>query len=336
MDQPPTFPKFSKLPTELRINIWKIAMPEPQSIIIYSRDRSKESMEAEREGNSQDVFTLQDDLSDSEDEFELNSGEKITMPKRFTWPFELCASYKVPALLHTNFEAREIAMKVYKRSFGHQLHQKPVWFDCSRDTLIMASCGALEMFRSGPFILRQDRANFRKDAEDVRFLALTLTDYLEYDHITYRALKHFKNLNALVIAIDSLGVKQELLRWAISRSVDTDHTEIECYVKGLWAKVMYDTAFRIEYPAFHHWYLSEWMGTTYQTSLQQVESLREQAISARISRHLYKLRKQNLPGFDMIYRTVRDGHALFPPHPRIRDWMSKYLPALDLYGFRLR
>jgi hypothetical protein len=58
MDQPRTFPKFSKLPAEVRIYIWKMVMPGPQSIIVYTRGRSEEIMEAERERNSQDGLTL--------------------------------------------------------------------------------------------------------------------------------------------------------------------------------------------------------------------------------------------------------------------------------------
>jgi hypothetical protein len=165
MDQPRTFPKFSKLPPELRIYIWKMAMPEPQSILIYTRKRSEEIMNAaENERNSLDGLTLQDDLSDG-DERELLPGTKrrsrVPMPKRPTWQYELCASYKVPVLLQTNLEVREIAIKVYKPSFGHQLHQKPVWFDSSRDILIMGSAGVLQTFSQGPFALKQYRKRFR-------------------------------------------------------------------------------------------------------------------------------------------------------------------------------
>jgi hypothetical protein len=340
MDQPQTFPKFSKLPAEVRINIWKMAMPEPQPILIYSRRRSEEIMEAESERNSQDVFTLQDDLSDSEDEWVLIPGRKRrqrwSMPKRPTWPYKLCATYKVPVLLHTNFEAREIAMKAYKLSFGLQLHQKPVWFDSGRDTLVMASCGVLQMFSQGPFALRQHQARFRHDVEDVRCLALPLyTDY-DYDHISDRGLKHFKNLNTLVIITHSHHVWQKISPTPILTMMEMGHQEIDCYVKGIRTKVMNDRVFKIEFPSFQHWQLSDWKGKPYQISLNIVENLRKQAISARISRHLYKLRKQNLPNFDKMYRRVINGDGLFPPCPSIKGWMSKFVPALDLYEFRLR
>jgi hypothetical protein len=94
--------------------------------------------------------------------------------------------------------------------------------------------------------------------------------------------------------------------------------------------------FKIEFPAFQHWQLCEWKGMPYQISLNFVENLRKQATSARSSRHLYKSRKQNLPNFDKMYRRVINGDGLFPPCPSIKGWMSKFVPALDLYEFRLR
>jgi hypothetical protein len=306
-----------------------MATPEPQSILIYTRRRSEEIMKAESTRNSPDGFTLWGDLSD-EDDWKLLLGGKrrtrVPMPKRPTCPYELCASYKVPVLLQTNFEARQIAMKVYKLSFGHQLHQKPVLFDSSRDTLIMGSTGVLQMFNQGPFALKQYRKRIRQDAEDVRRLALCQVSISEdYDYITDRGLKYFKNLNSLFILTHSHKVMRDILP-GVDPCIHIGHQEHECDVKGIPTKVMNARAFKIEFPAFQHWRLAEYepwaVDQPHLITLNNVEIIRKQSISAHFSRYLFKLRKQNFPDFDTIYSKVRRGTELFPPSPRVKNWMK--------------
>jgi hypothetical protein len=59
-----------------------MAMLEPQSIMIYTRRRLEKIVEAERERNSQEGLTFQDDLSDSEDDWVVVPGRK----RRRRWP----------------------------------------------------------------------------------------------------------------------------------------------------------------------------------------------------------------------------------------------------------
>jgi 2EXR family len=53
---------------------------------------------------------------------------------------------KVPALLHTNVEAREVAAKPYELAFHANLNQRPVWFDFSIDHLCLGSNLATGLF----------------------------------------------------------------------------------------------------------------------------------------------------------------------------------------------
>jgi hypothetical protein len=82
-------------------------------------------------------------------------------------------------------------------------------------------------------------------------------------------------------------------------------------------------AFKIEFPAFQHWRLAEYepwvVDQPYLITLNDVEVIRKQSISAHFSRYLFKLRKRNLPDFDTIYSkyAMEPGAPRFSPLPLV-------------------
>ncbi|EKD12723.1 uncharacterized protein L3040_006874 [Drepanopeziza brunnea f. sp. 'multigermtubi'] len=92
----PEFTVFKNLPLELRILIWKESIPEPNIV-------------------------------------RINYKYHLRIPDAKPDDFTVC--YEIPAILHTNQEARRAAESVYDKAFPKNLGRY-VYFDWSRDVLV--------------------------------------------------------------------------------------------------------------------------------------------------------------------------------------------------------
>jgi hypothetical protein len=98
----PTFTLFPKLPTELRLKIWKYALPGPRAIKVQRG-----------------------------------------------WPtfsHRIRAVAKPPAVLQTNSESRQLAMRFYELSFNNAIKGRPISIDYQVDALYMESWDAFKAF----------------------------------------------------------------------------------------------------------------------------------------------------------------------------------------------
>jgi hypothetical protein len=107
-------------------------------------------------------------------------------------------------LLRTNHEARIAAQKFYKLSFAYQLrHSCGVWFDSTRDKLIMGSGGAFEFFKRGAKNTEEDRSEQKKVEKTLRYLVIR--SLFAHEVNTLCANSHgLENLNALYLGGTSL------------------------------------------------------------------------------------------------------------------------------------
>lgn len=104
--------EFKDLPTELRLMIWELALPV-QTIIVKEVQNPATG----------------------------NNHPNAIAPEPFN----------VPALLHLNVEAREVAKKRYKLSFEMQMDGKGIWFDFQNDTLVFRDAYPFNAFYGCPW-----------------------------------------------------------------------------------------------------------------------------------------------------------------------------------------
>ncbi|KAF8854514.1 hypothetical protein BDZ45DRAFT_747423 [Acephala macrosclerotiorum] len=97
---PRKFKHFPKLPIELRLVIWELALPNAQLV----------SIKSERGPDPN------------------NTGKQIITRT-------VAAYYKVPVLLHVSQEARFFAQSIYQHKFGDRLGGNGVWMDMTRDIM---------------------------------------------------------------------------------------------------------------------------------------------------------------------------------------------------------
>jgi hypothetical protein len=116
------FPLFPNFPVELQLKIWKMALP-----------------------NSYNVITITDRGHFQNDYTKMNYGD---------WIRRAHSSYKIPAILHVNKQARIIAAQVLTPAFKYELGRAPVFFDFSRDVLHLNGYASIEAFfgPSGDFV----------------------------------------------------------------------------------------------------------------------------------------------------------------------------------------
>jgi 2EXR family len=151
------FPKFPKLPSEIRMRIFEYAIlgSGSNNILVSCRNRG------DGFPKSPTPLTVDDDGS---------------IPQRnipHDCPWELRVRYKMPPLLQTNYESRVVAQRIYKLSFGYQLnHERGVWFDFDRDKLIMQSGGAFDFFKHGFKDTDEDRSEAKKVEKALRYLGI--------------------------------------------------------------------------------------------------------------------------------------------------------------------
>ena len=161
------FPMFQKLPPEIRMQVFEFFALErgPNNVYISCHKRSVRR-DPVFEGPVHDWTHEQARIP--------GPGRKI--PEN--WQYVLRARYNIHPLLHTNYEARVVARKFYTASFGYQLsHSRGVWFDHTRDTLIMESGGAFDLFKNGIWNKDEDRSEQKKVEKALRYLGIHgLTD----------------------------------------------------------------------------------------------------------------------------------------------------------------
>ncbi|PMD42164.1 hypothetical protein L207DRAFT_580838 [Hyaloscypha variabilis F] len=109
------FKFFPKLPPEIRLMVWRHALPKPRTITITSTD-----------------FTTR--------------GER-------GWPVRNNRvshnAQNVPCILHACPESRRLALKTYQLAFGRQLRQQPIYFNFQTDILLLADESAVKSFFGG-------------------------------------------------------------------------------------------------------------------------------------------------------------------------------------------
>jgi hypothetical protein len=113
--EPPTFPLFPKLPSELRQIIWTLALPKPRTIMVTSR-----------------AFVTYDERMSPVRNFRAGHNAQI-----------------VPCVLHVCAESRNLGLKTYQPAFATQLRARPIYFNFQSDTLYMKDSFALESFCGG-------------------------------------------------------------------------------------------------------------------------------------------------------------------------------------------
>ncbi|KAE9376060.1 hypothetical protein N431DRAFT_437446 [Stipitochalara longipes BDJ] len=156
------FPRFIKFPPEVRMQIFEYAVLDwgPNNVYISCHQRR----------------AVMDPLFELSSSWKLEQDPTKTTPSRKIpngWLYELRARYQIHPLLHTNYEARVVARKFYKPSFGHQLsHLRGVWFDSTQDTLIMESGGAFDFFKYGVWNTEEDRSEQKKVEKALRYLGI--------------------------------------------------------------------------------------------------------------------------------------------------------------------
>jgi len=109
------FTLFPKLPAELQLKVWGYASQSiaPRSLIVQS-------------ANIHLWFT---------------ETHRSSIIERY----QARCLQPIPALIHTCHDSREVALKIYRPSFADRLN-RPVYFNPSKDTLIMRDEDALESF----------------------------------------------------------------------------------------------------------------------------------------------------------------------------------------------
>jgi hypothetical protein len=110
-----SFTSFPKLPAEVRLKIWSLALPGPR------------------------VITIAPDYSSAPEFFDPEH------PHSTRYKARACTK-PVPALLHCSFESRAVALKSYELSFRTNLQKKPIYFDFRKDSLCMINIPALHSF----------------------------------------------------------------------------------------------------------------------------------------------------------------------------------------------
>jgi 2EXR family len=155
--QPSTFPQFPKLPTEVRLMIWKAALPGPRIVEINIgklkhtlEDREVEDANTEESTNSIWEHFLRFDDQEVEEEVHPMEGEPASDQKAGdgarpteieTAPAEapvflgIRSSCVPPAVLFVNREAHEVGAKCFEKAFPSEVALAQTWFDFDLDTL---------------------------------------------------------------------------------------------------------------------------------------------------------------------------------------------------------
>jgi hypothetical protein len=113
--------------------------------------------------------------------------------------YQAKAGYTVPALLHTCFTSRRIALETYHPRFGAHLAH-PIYFDFNKDIVKLENCEALASFLRVPWF-----ANLEIDlqeANQIRFLAIS-GEWISYQDRILQRLHRFEGLETLYFERES-------------------------------------------------------------------------------------------------------------------------------------
>ncbi|TAQ85659.1 hypothetical protein B7494_g6021 [Chlorociboria aeruginascens] len=112
-----TFHPFPRLPIEIRLKVWKNALPGPRIITLKCVDFVQMYMQYQE--------------------------------KKFRTVYSVITDTKTPVVLHVNQEARYEGSKVYTLDFGFWILCGPIFFDFNRDTLHFEDVYSLRSFLVG-------------------------------------------------------------------------------------------------------------------------------------------------------------------------------------------
>jgi hypothetical protein len=154
---PSTFPQFPKLPTEIRLMIWKAVLPGPRIVEVNIgklkhtlEDREVEDINTEESTSSMWEQFLRFDDQEVEGEVDPIEGkpaidqqavDKARPTEIEPAPAETPAllgirsSCEPPAVLFVNGEAYEVAAKYFEKAFPSEAALAQTWFDFDLDTL---------------------------------------------------------------------------------------------------------------------------------------------------------------------------------------------------------
>ncbi|TAQ85658.1 hypothetical protein B7494_g6020 [Chlorociboria aeruginascens] len=173
-----TFTFFPKLAPEIRRMIWKEALPGPN--VVRIKDATPENIEMWMQHHKAEVI-------------------------------KVLASYKVPTLLHVNFESRQEAQKVYQLQFNQSMRGNGIYFDFTKDTLFFETYSALAAFHGGYINNLQKFVNERclrnrTMRKKVRHLAIGRKEWPSYHRIldsvptgVSKLLVRTENLETLIL-----------------------------------------------------------------------------------------------------------------------------------------
>jgi 2EXR family len=113
------FSLFSKLPNELRVIIWKKALPKSR-VVRLVRYAVPPSPNENGENNA------------------------ISNPQQL-----LKSTHSTPTLFRCSHESREVAMSQYQVWYEGRADMKPFYFNSKRDTIFVESVGALSLLMNG-------------------------------------------------------------------------------------------------------------------------------------------------------------------------------------------
>jgi hypothetical protein len=154
---PSTFPQFPKLPTEIRLMVWKAALPGPRIVEVNIgklkhtlEDQEVEDANTEASTSSISEPSLRFDGQKVEAEVRSIEGEPApdqeavdearptetgTAPAETPVLLGIRSSCEPPGVLFANREAHEVAAKYLEKAFPSEAALAQTWFDFDLDTL---------------------------------------------------------------------------------------------------------------------------------------------------------------------------------------------------------
>lgn len=181
------FTKFPLLPIEVRLMVWKYALPDPR--IVHIRQRPLKELEGEwwkRVRSDLEVMPLDETASrhitesevissleaDSQQEFHIGDVDEL----KELWGFE--SESPTPAVLLACRESRDVSLKCYQPLFSSLGALPRIYFDSLRDTLFI------------------DHETFAGDYEDLPALIaehVLPSDLAEVRHLALEGLGPYKD-----------------------------------------------------------------------------------------------------------------------------------------------
>jgi hypothetical protein len=132
-----TFPKFSRLPIEIRLMIWKAALPGPRvlDMRLLSLKKTRSEWDHENEKGGGNSFLWEKYSSGVGSPGEICSISNDHKPDGNPPLFGIRSQCKNPAILFVNKEAHSVAAKRYEKVFSNDESLPETYFDFENDTL---------------------------------------------------------------------------------------------------------------------------------------------------------------------------------------------------------